>query len=91
MMFMILNTGEDVTPAMRQAHRKSVSSTETDTATYVDHSYKTLWNQAVAGFTLHTFNSDFTELTTDYMTNTGEVVNTFVVNKAGTIISQGTK
>jgi hypothetical protein len=79
--------GLEVTPSMRKAHRNNVNST--DTAEYNDHTYKQVWSKTVAGFTLHTFNADFSELTTDFITNTGEVVNSFVVDKAGTVISQG--
>eukprot|EP00467_Chlorarachnion_reptans_P008534 CAMPEP_0114527278 /NCGR_PEP_ID=MMETSP0109-20121206/23522_1 /TAXON_ID=29199 /ORGANISM="Chlorarachnion reptans, Strain CCCM449" /LENGTH=455 /DNA_ID=CAMNT_0001709215 /DNA_START=20 /DNA_END=1388 /DNA_ORIENTATION=- len=45
------------------------------------HSYKTVWNQKVAGFTFHSFNSDYTELTTDFITYAGEVVHSFTVTK----------
>ncbi|KAJ1437636.1 Metallo-dependent phosphatase-like protein [Ochromonadaceae sp. CCMP2298] len=78
--------GRDVTPEMRRAHRKDVNAT--DSATYSDHTYSKVWTQTVAGFTQHTFNSDFTSLTTDFVTYTGAIVNTFDVNKAGVITSQ---
>lgn len=79
--------GRDVTPAMRKAHRFAVNSS--DTNEYSDHTYQKIWTQTVAGFTQHTFNSDFTSLTTNFITNTGAIVNSFVVNQRGVITSQG--
>ena len=55
--------------------------------TSTGHSYQTIWNQKVAGFTLHTFNSDFTQLTTTFLDYNGNNIHEFVVNKAGKIIS----
>jgi len=43
--------------------------------------YKTLWNQKVAGFTLHTFSDDYASLQTDYLDYTGSTVHTFSVQK----------
>uniref|UniRef100_A0A7S2XDA4 Calcineurin-like phosphoesterase domain-containing protein n=1 Tax=Lotharella oceanica TaxID=641309 RepID=A0A7S2XDA4_9EUKA len=45
------------------------------------HSYKTIWNQKVAGFTAHSFNDDYTQLTTDYIDYSGNVVHSFTVTK----------
>ena len=45
------------------------------------HSFKTVFNQKVAGFTLHTFNSDYTELTNEFIGYDGEVVHSFTVTK----------
>lgn len=47
------------------------------------HSYSTVWNQKVAGFTTHTFSSDYTQLTTNYITYTGETVHSFTVTRGG--------
>ena len=47
------------------------------------HSYKTVWNSKVAGFTLHTFSADLKELTTDFYSYTGAVVHSFTVTKRG--------
>jgi tartrate-resistant acid phosphatase type 5 len=49
------------------------------------HTYQTIFNQKVAGFTTHTFNSDFTILTTAFVSYTGEVVHSFSSSKDGTI------
>lgn len=50
------------------------------------HTYQSVYKNTVAGFTLHTFNSDFTTLTNQFVTYTGAVVRSFVVNKDGVII-----
>jgi hypothetical protein len=49
------------------------------------HSYQTIFNQQIAGFTLHTFNSDFTSLTTDYISYKGDILHSFSVDKSGTV------
>ena len=77
--------GREVTTEMRKAHRRAVNAS--DSATYTDHTYQKIWNQAVAGFTLHTFNADFTQLTTDFVSYTGAVVHTFTSDKNGNIIA----
>lgn len=51
------------------------------------HSYSSIWNSKVAGFTLHTFNSDFTTLRTDYLKYDGSIVHTFTVDKKGAIVT----
>ena len=38
------------------------------------HTYETVWNQKVAGFTLHTFSDDYQSLETQYIDYTGAVV-----------------
>jgi len=40
-----------------------------------------IWSQKVAGFTLHTFNADFTELTTKFVSYQGDVLHSFTVSK----------
>ncbi len=45
------------------------------------HSYRTVWNQKVAGFTLHTFSDDFSQLKTDYISYEGRTLHTFTVKK----------
>jgi hypothetical protein len=35
---------------------------------YNNHQYKQIWNQKVAGYTLHTFSDDYTSLKTDFLT-----------------------
>jgi hypothetical protein len=49
------------------------------------HSYQTVYNAKVAGFTLHTFSADFSTLTTQFISYTGAVVHSFSVNKNGAI------
>lgn len=46
-----------------------------------NHSYATVFNKQVAGFTLHTFSDDFSTLTTDFYSYTGDVVYSFDVVK----------
>ena len=41
----------------------------------------TVWNQKVAGFTLHTFSEDYTSLTTEYVSYQGVTVHSFTVAK----------
>ena len=45
------------------------------------HVVKSLFNQKVAGFTLHTFSADYAELTTEYVTFEGTTVHSFTVKK----------
>jgi len=45
------------------------------------HTYQTVFNDKVAGFTTHTFSSDFSQLTTNYISYTGQVVHSFVTTK----------
>lgn len=52
------------------------------------HSYQTVWNQKVAGFTLHTFSDDLSTLTTDFVTYTGDTVHSFTVTKGNGRIKQ---
>jgi len=42
-----------------------------------------IWSQKTAGFTLHTFNADFTELTTKYISYQGDILHSFTVSKGG--------
>eukprot|EP01034_Spumella_vulgaris_P025425 gene25425-31885_t len=51
------------------------------------HTYQTVYNNEVAGFTLHTLSADLTTLLTQYITYTGEVVHSFTSNKKGKIVS----
>lgn len=51
------------------------------------HSYQTVWNKKVAGFTQHSFNSDYSQLTTNFIDYLGNIVHSFTVNKQGKIIS----
>ena len=40
-----------------------------------------MWNEKVAGFTLHTFSDDLSTLTTDFIDYSGEVLHSFTVEK----------
>ena len=51
-----------------------------------NHSYTTLFNQKVAGFTRSTFDAGFTTLKTDFLSYTGAVVHSFQVNKQGALL-----
>ena len=48
----------------------------------IGHQYRTLWNQKVAGFTLHTFSDDYSSLTTEYIDYQGSTIHSFTVKKA---------
>ncbi|CAE7904317.1 DIP13, partial [Symbiodinium necroappetens] len=40
-----------------------------------------VWEEKVAGFTLHTFSSDFKDLKTDYISYTGDILHSFNVTR----------
>ena len=58
-----------------------------DPTVSASHSYQTVFNQKVAGFTVHTFSEDFSTLLTEFVTYTGSVIHSFTVNKAGAVIA----
>ena len=60
-------------------HRKGMGREETS------HTYTTIFNQAVAGFTTHVFNSEFDALETKYIAYTGDVLYSFTSYKNGTV------
>lgn len=80
---------QGVTKAKRQglSNIKQTVRNKEDGSVAATHSYETVWTKTVAGFTAHTFNSDYTRLTTDYITYSGDVVHTFTINKGGKIVS----
>lgn len=45
------------------------------------HSYQTVYNNKIAGFTTHSFDSTFKTLTTSYVTYTGQNIHSFTVTK----------
>lgn len=47
------------------------------------HTYSTIWNKKVAGFTLSTFSSDFQSLTTKFISYDGTVIHQFTSLKNG--------
>jgi len=50
------------------------------------HTYQTVYNKKVAGFTQHIFSEDFSTLTTNFIDYLGINIHTFKVNKAGSIV-----
>lgn len=48
----------------------------------VGHTYQSVFNQKVAGFTLHTFDASYMKLTNEYVSYTGEVVHSFTISKS---------
>jgi hypothetical protein len=53
-----------------------------------NHSYITLYNEIVAGFTSHYFRNNFSELVTEYKNIHGDVLYSFVVDREGNILLQ---
>ena len=45
------------------------------------HSYRTVWYDKIAGFTVHTFSSDFLRLKTEFVSHQGEILHDFEVEK----------
>eukprot|EP00656_Telonema_subtile_P008588 TRINITY_DN14007_c0_g4_i1.p1 TRINITY_DN14007_c0_g4~~TRINITY_DN14007_c0_g4_i1.p1 ORF type:complete len:437 (+),score=109.12 TRINITY_DN14007_c0_g4_i1:73-1383(+) len=45
------------------------------------HTFQNVFTQKTSGFTLHTFNADFTTLTTDFIDSTGATLHSFTVTK----------
>jgi len=52
-----------------------------------NHTYKTIYNAKVAGYTEHFFSSDFSSMTVNYVFYNGTIGRTFTVQKDGTISS----
>jgi len=50
-------------------------------ATNVGHTYKSVYNNKVSGFTKHTFSDDFSTLTTDFIGTDGSSMYSFTVTK----------
>lgn len=48
--------------------------------------YKQIWNGKVSGYTTHTFNTAFTQLTTNFVDTTGATLHSFTVDKAGKLV-----
>ena len=47
------------------------------------HSYRSLWENKIAGFTTHTFSSDLSELTTTFVDNNGNDLHTVTTKRGG--------
>lgn len=73
----------DSTPGKRRTGLKVLHTAGDTLEPYLGHNYATVFNQKVAGFTVHTFSSDFKTLTTDYIAYTGETIHTFTTTKGG--------
>lgn len=71
----------------RDSKKECIDGKSATSPTMVSHSYTTVFNNKTAGFTTHTFNEAFTTLTTTFVSYTGEVLHSFVVNKAGIILN----
>jgi tartrate-resistant acid phosphatase type 5 len=79
--------GLPVTEEIRRNRGSSTKQTANSSSLFpAGHSYQTVWSLTIAGFTLHSFNSDFTELTTRFIDYEGNTVHSFVVNKQGKVI-----
>lgn len=52
-----------------------------------NHTYQTVFNMKVAGFTTHTFNADASVLTTAFVSYTGEEVHSFQSYKDGSLVT----
>lgn len=82
----LVNTADQSHPVtaakLKGEHLQRASSLRSATG----HSYETVYNNVVAGFTSHTFSSDLTTLTTNFVTYTGEIVHTFTTDKFGVTV-----
>jgi len=79
----LVNTADqktEVTAAKLDGHDISKSDAS------ASHSYQTIYNNKIAGFTNHTFSEDFSTLTTNFVSYTGSIIHTFKSNKAGKIL-----
>jgi hypothetical protein len=50
------------------------------------HTYQTLYYDKIAGFTQHIFNNDYTSLTTNFISYTGNIIHTFTTDKSGNYV-----
>ena len=64
----------------------SSGSSSSSSSSSGGHSYQTVWNKKVAGFTLSTFSADFTQLTTQFISYNGQVLKSFTVSKSGAVL-----
>ena len=84
----LVNTYDQTLPTTAlKVNGGHIPAAATATATSNSHSYQTVYSQKVAGFTLHTFSTDFSTLRTDFVTYTGSVVYSFTVDKAGKVVA----
>ena len=50
-----------------------------------NHTYQTVFNLKVAGFTTHAFNDDYSELLTKYVSYDGEIIHSFTSYRDGSL------
>ena len=60
---------------------KHMEYRENVTKTGVGHSYHQIWDNKIAGFTTHTFSSDYSKLTTTYVDNNGNKIHTVITTR----------
>lgn len=83
----LVNTVDQSHPiTAKKVNGSNIEESDRISKSSTSHTYQTIYNNKVAGFTLHTFSADFSTLTTQFVTYTGSVVHSFTVNKAGTIV-----
>lgn len=79
-------SGRDYYGAYKSRYSSSASSSSSSSSR---HTYQTVFNKKVAGFTLHTFSTDFKTLKTQFLSYDGAVQHTFSVNRRGKVSSAG--
>jgi acid phosphatase len=71
-------------------HPRSIAQLQGKDYAGATHSYQTVWNNKVAGYTSHTFSDDLTTLRTDFMGVNGAVLHSFTVTKRERVVSDDT-
>lgn len=75
------NDQDPTTPASVSTHLKVEGQVGTSIVNPFNHTYKTIFNKKVAGFTAHTFSDDYKTLTSDFIDNAGVVLHSFTVTR----------
>lgn len=75
---------DPTTPGRISTYKKVEGHSGTSIVNQFNHTYKTVFNKKVAGFTAHTFSSDYQTLTSDFIDNTGAVLHSFSVTRGAT-------
>ncbi len=75
--------------AAAKAAGRSFSSVPPPGVDGTRHEYETVWNQPVAGFTLHEFSDDYQSITTEFVSYQGETLRTVIVRKEDAFASGG--
>ena len=82
--------GGNYTTASRDSARMEEAAPGVGQPTAVGrHSYDTVWNRKIAGFTLHTFSDDYSSLETKYVDYLGTEVHSFTVKKKDRRVGRG--